>query len=75
MPSILDQNDPTNPTVGADTNQYVGDDVQNLDIIVSQPRISEQVPISTESTRFRDYVVYLQEHEFASIEDSDPNTF
>ena len=42
---------------------------------MSQPRISEQVPISTESTRFRDYVVYLQEHEFVSIKDSDPITF
>ena len=33
------------------------------------------MPKPTESSRFRDYVVYLQEHEFASVEDSDPVTF
>ena len=75
VPSVLDLNNPTNPAIGADVDQHIGDDVQNPDIAVSPPRRSERVPVSTESTRFRDYVVYLQEHEFTSIEDSDPITF
>ena len=30
MPSVLDQNDPTNLAVGADVDQHISDDVQNL---------------------------------------------
>jgi len=39
-------------------------DVPNLDVIESVPRRSGRVSTSIESTRFKDYIMYLQEHEY-----------
>ena len=49
--------------------------MQNRETVEPFPRRSELVPKPTKSTRFRNYVVYLQDLEFNSIEDSDPTSF
>jgi len=75
VPSTLIQNDVVEPMVDIDVDHGVGEDVPNPDTIKREPRRSGRISTSIQSTRFRDYVVYLQEHEFNSIESTDPISF
>jgi len=75
VPSTLIQNDVVEPMVDTDVDHGVGEDVPNPNIIEREPRRSGRISTSTQSTRFRDYVVYLQEHEFNSVESTDPVSF
>jgi len=75
VPSTLIQNDVVTPMVDTYVDHGVGEDVPNPDIIEREPRRSGRISTSTQSTRFKDYVVYLQEHEFNSIESIDLVSF
>jgi len=75
VPSTLIQNDVVEPMVDTDVDHGVGEDVPNPDIIEREPRRSGKISTSTQSTRLRDYVVYLQEHEFNSVKSTDPVSF
>jgi len=59
-----------NYIIDTNVDHIVHLDVPNLDVIELVPRISGRVSISTEFARFKDYILYLQEHEFNFVEDS-----
>ena len=75
VPSTLIQNDVVELMVDTDVDHGVGEDVPNPDTIEREPRRSGRISTSTQSTRFRDYIVYLQEHEFNSVESTDHFSF
>ena len=56
-------------------DHVVGEDIPNPNIIECGSRRSGRISTSTKSTRFRDYIVYLQEREFNSIEGIDLVSF
>jgi len=73
--STLIQNDVVELMVDTNVNHGVGEDVPNPDIIERETRRSGRISTSTQSTKFKDYVVYLQEHEFNFVESTDPVSF
>jgi len=75
IPFDLVHNDIVDPIVDTNVDHIVQVDVLNPNVVVPTPTRSGRFSTSTESTRFKDYVVYLQEHEFNSVEDIDPISF
>ena len=59
MLPVLIHGDIADSIVDADIDQQIEHDVKNSDIVVPPLWRSEQVPKLNESTRFRDYVIYL----------------